>query len=284
MTSTHIMSAVAASTAILASHAGAQDYSPANDFYDLSAMPETGMYPQGGSKPGQGAKPAPPPAATAVVPQEVVGGPAIFSVTYPIFDTFAALPDDVVYTRAPIQSFDRPEGGTHYYEVVLVESMNISWVQAAILAQSEGGYLATLTSPEENAFVFNLINDDKYFWQFPDDYTSDSHYRIKIGPFLGGVRVSDTEASLDGWQWISGEAWEFSNWAQNLDDGVTDRDPRDNTQPNGAGHQNIMGFGELNVPVPTWGDYWETVAQYGDRGMPTGYNRGFIIEYDDLPN
>lgn len=269
--------------AILANLANAQDYTPAEGFYDLSDMPETGMYPQGGPRPGQGGNSGRPP-ARQVTPEDVVVGPATFSVTYPIFDDFASLPDDVVYARQPIQSFERPEGGTHYYEVVLVESMNISWVQAAILATSEGGYLASLSSPEENAFVFSLVNDDAYFWQFPDDYTPDSHYRIKIGPFLGGVRVSDTEDSLAGWQWLSGEAWDYTNWAQNLDDGVTDRDPRDNTQPNGAGRQNIMGFGELNVPVPTWGDYWDTVAQYGERGMPSGYNRGFVIEYDEMPD
>ncbi len=259
----------------------AQDYTPAEGFYDLSDMPETGMFPQGGPKPGQ--KSGPPPDQGEVTMEEVVVGPATFTVNYPIFESFEALPGDVVYTREDIQSFERPEGGTHYYEVVLVESMNVSWVQAAILADAAGGYLASMTSPEENEFVFGLVNDDTYYWEFPDDYTADSHYRIKIGPFLGGVRVSDTEDSLDGWQWLSGEPWDYSNWAQNLNDGVTDRDPRDNTQPNGAGRQNVMGFGELNVPVSTWGDYWDTVAQYGERGMPSGYNMGFVIEYDEMP-
>lgn len=283
MTRIPILWALAATTAMAAAQVAAQDYTPAEGFYDLSDMPETGMYPQGGSKPGEGNAGGPPP-QTDMQMQEVVVGPATFTVNYPIFDSFAALPDDVILTREPVQSFARPEGDTHYYEVVLVESMNVSWVQAAILAQSEGGYLASLTTPEENAFVFSLVDDDKYFWQFPDDYTPDSHYRIKIGPFLGGVRVSDTEDSLAGWQWLSGEEWTYSNWAQNLNDGVIDRDPRDNTQPNGAGRQNIMGFGELNVPVPTWGDYWDTVAQYGERGMPSGYNMGFVIEYDTNPN
>ena len=284
MTRKQLLITLAASTAMLAAQATAQDYTPAEDFYDLSDMPETGMYPQGGPKPGEGKIAGGPPPQGDVMMEEVTVGPATFTVNYPIFDDFASLPDDVVYNREEIRGFDRPEGDTHYYEVVLVESMNVSWVQAAILAESEGGYLASLTSPEENAFVFSLVDDDKYFWQFPDDYTPDSHYRIKIGPFLGGVRVSDTDDSLDGWQWLSGEPWDYSNWAQNLDDGVTDRDPRDNTQPNGAGNQNVMGFGELNVPVPTWGDYWETVSQYGERGMPSGYNMGFVIEYDEMPN
>lgn len=278
----HIISTLAASTVLLCAQAVAIDYTPAEGFYDLSGMPETGMYPSGGPKPGEGKLSGPPP-RDDIEMKEVTVGPATFTVNYTIFDSFDALPEDVDYTREPVKSFTRPEGDTHYYEVVRVDSMNVSWVQAAILAKSAGGYLASLTSAEENAFVFGLVDDDKYFWEFPDDYTPDSHYRIKIGPFLGGVRVSDTEDSLDGWQWLSGEPWTYSNWAQNLDDGVTDRDPRDNTQPNGKGRQNIMGFGELNVPVPTWGDYWDTVAQYGKRGMPSGYNKGFIIEYDEMP-
>jgi len=271
-------------TLAIALPALAQEYNPVEEFYDLSEMPETGMYPQGGPKPGSGKPGGPPPPQGQVTKQEVAVGLATFTVNYPIFADFASLPDDISYIREPIQSFERPDGDTNYYEVVLVESMNISWVQAAILAESEGGYLASLTSAEENAFVFGLVNDDKYFWEFPDDYTPDSHYRIKVGPFLGGVRVSDTEDSLAGWTWLSGEEWDYMNWVENLDDGVTDRDPRNNTQPNGKGRQNVMGFGELNVPVSTWGDYWDTVAQYGERGMPTGYNMGFVIEYENDPS
>lgn len=270
--------------AAVALPAMAQDYTPAETFHDLGDMPATGMFPQGGPRPGDGTPSGPPPQVGDIVTDEVVVGPATFTVNYPVFKDFASLPDDVIYTREPIRAFDRPDGDTNYYEVVFVESMNVSWVQAALLAESEGGYLASLTTPEENAFVFGLVDDDRYFWQFPDDYTPDSHYRIKIGPFLGGVRVSDTEDSLDGWQWLSGEPWDYTNWVQNIDDGVTDRDPRDNTQPNGNGKQNVMGFGELNVPVSTWGDYWDTVSQYGERGMPSGYNMGFVIEYDERPN
>ncbi|MDV7141653.1 hypothetical protein R3X27_03050 [Tropicimonas sp. TH_r6] len=270
-------------TAAVALKADAQDYTPAETFFDLSDTPETGMFPQGGPKPGEGKPSGPPPTQTDETLTEVVVGPARFTVDYPIFEDFTALPGDVVYRREPVQGFDRPDGDENFYEVVLVESMNVSWVQAAILAEGEGGYLASLTSPEETAFVFGLVDDDAYFWEFPDDYTPDSHYRIKIGPFLGGVRVSETEDSLDGWQWLSGEPWEYTNWVQNLDDGITDRDPRNNTQPNGKGRQNVMGFGELNEPVPTWGDYWDTVSHYGERRMPSGYNMGFIIEYDEMP-
>jgi len=44
-------------------------------------------------------------------------------------------------------------------------------VQAAMLAESVAGYLASITSEAENSFVFSLVNDEEYFWQFPDDYS-----------------------------------------------------------------------------------------------------------------
>lgn len=83
--------------------------------------------------------------------------------------------------------------------------------------------------------------------------------------------------------WLSGEKWNYSNWVKNLDDGGIDKDPGPNDQPNGRGRQNIMGFGELNVPVPTWGDYFAGVAQYESMWMPMGHSRGFVIEYDSAP-
>ena len=45
----------------------------------------------------------------------------------------------------------------------------------------------------------------------------------------------------------------------------------------------LWDFGELNVPVSTWGDYFSGVAQYENMGRPLGYNHGFIIEYETMP-
>ncbi len=207
-----------------------------------------------------------------------------FEVNYSIFKNFTDLPSDITVQRQPAVPFTRPEGDIHFYEAVHVPTNNISWVQAAILADSVGGYLASITSPDENAFVFSLVNDEKYFWEFPDDYTPDSHYRIKIGPFLGGTKTDGSRNSKAGWVWLSGEKWSYTNWTINLDDGVVDNDPRNNTQPNGRGRQNVMGFGELNKPVATWGDYFEGVSQYENMMRPLGYARGFVIEYDHNPN
>ncbi|MGL1861040.1 MAG: hypothetical protein OCC46_00790 [Pseudodesulfovibrio sp.] len=207
-----------------------------------------------------------------------------FKVNYTIFNSFDELPNDITMERQPIKSFTRPEGGTHYYEAVYVPTKNVSWVQAAKLAESEGGYLASITSSEENKFVFSLVDDEKFFWEFPDNYTPDSHYNIKIGPFLGGTKTDGSTRSRSGWVWLSGEEWDYTRWCRNLDDGRIDRDPRPNDQPNGRGKQNVMGFGEMNVPVETWGDYFQEVAQYKNMTRPAGHNYGFVIEYKRKPN
>ncbi len=235
---------------------------------------------QGGPKGGPGKGPN----QKAMGPTRTVVVHGIdFQVNYRTFAGFGELPDDITAQRQGLRSFIRPEGGTHYYQAVYVPTKNVSWVQAALLAESVGGYLASITSAEENEFVFSLVDDEKFFWKFPDDYTPDSHYGIKIGPFLGGAKTDGSSNSKTGWVWVSGEKWSYTNWCRNLDDGVIDKDPRPNDQPNGRGRQNIMGFGELNKPVPYWGDYFEQVSQYENMPMPAGYNYGFVIEWDTKP-
>ncbi|MCP3921439.1 MAG: hypothetical protein GY714_02520 [Desulfobacterales bacterium] len=115
----------------------------------------------------------------------------------------------------------------------------------------------------------------------------EDHHEIKIGPFIGGYQPPGSSEPSGGWSWLSGEKWRYTNWAVNLDDGVIDKDPRRNTQPNDSGGsrfgQRIMGFGGMNVPVPTWGDYMDDVGTYGKSRTP-GRSYGFIIEYDKKPN
>lgn len=202
------------------------------------------------------------------------------------FFTWDNLPSDVAHERQDIQTFTDADGNTHYYEVVYLEKGNLNWFQAATLAEDAGGYLASINSAEENDFIFNLVNDEKYFWAFPpyvEGKSHANHYEISIGPFLGGYQLDGAAEPDGGWQWLSGEEWDYTNWAQNLDDGVKDKDPRNNTQPNDSGGgQRIMGFGEMNLPVPTWGDYMDAIGTYGKDRLP-GRSYAFIIEYEAKP-
>ncbi len=165
----------------------------------------------------------------------------------------------------------------------------MNWFQTAYLAEDAGGYLVTLTSEKENTFVFNLINDEKYFWTFPKydgNPARKNHYEIKIGPFIGGYQPEGSPEPAGGWKWLSGEPWDYTNWVVDLNDGDIDKDPRNNAQPNDSGSstvgQRILGFGEMNTPVPTWGDYMDDVGTYGVKRSP-GRSFGFVIEYESDP-
>jgi hypothetical protein len=204
-----------------------------------------------------------------------------FKIPYKVF-TWAELPSDVIYERQPVQSYTNSDGITHYYETVYVACGNLNWYQAAYLAQDAGGYLASITSEGENTFVFNLVSDKKYFWFFEED---GPHHGIGIGPFLGGYQPEGSPEPASGWRWLSGEPWSYTNWCKNLDDGVIDKDPRPNDQPNDSGSgQPIMGFGEMNLPVPTWGDYMGNTATYGGGIGSQNLVYGFVIEYESNPN
>jgi len=239
-------------------------YRPSGDHQDLSQGPSYGPWPE------------PDAISSATVPvtdlQKITLNGVKFYVNsdYQFF-TWEELPPDLIIERMPVKEFTNPDGVTHYYEAVhYPKTGSINWHQGAYLAQDAGGYLACPTSEEENTFIFNLVNDRKYFHWFPPG----SHYEIGMGPWLGGYQPKGSPEPGGGWTWISGEEMIYQNWAKDLGDGVIDRDPRDNTQPNNSGRsdQRTIGYGELNEPVPTWGDYMD--------GTPNG---GFIIEYESTP-
>src|SRR5882672_3346614 len=70
-------------------------------------------------------------------------------------------------------------GNGHFYEAVQAPA-GITWDDAEAYAAAHGGYLATITSKEENAFVFKLV-DDAGFWM-------DGPRGESLGPWLGGLK------------------------------------------------------------------------------------------------
>ncbi len=64
-----------------------------------------------------------------------------------------------------------------------------TWTDAKIACESQGGYLATVTSKEENDW---LINN---------------------GLAQNGAWLGASDSAIEGqWQWITGEAWDYTNW------------------------------------------------------------------------
>jgi hypothetical protein len=155
--------------------------------------------------------------------------------------------NSVPANAAPVQWSVESGGNGHWYEAVYTGSPTsyISWDDAKAGAEAPGGYLACITSKEENTFVFNLITDPKFWYNDINNYCE--------GPWLGG---HDATGHSD-WQWISGELWSYSNWESH--------------QPSSPGSEfclNYVGHGSNNI-ADTWNDLL---------GGPQ--TLGYVVEYN----
>lgn len=133
----------------------------------------------------------------------------------------------------------------HRYE--LIRSAGITWTDARDAAEDRGGYLATITSQEENAFIVEYLlgsEDKSPYW-------------------LGGFQDDDASEPGGAWQWITGELWDWTNWAAG--------------EPNNSTWNN-----EDALAFAFWGS--ATIGQWND--APAGYrygNGGYIVEYSAVP-
>jgi len=90
----------------------------------------------------------------------------------------------------------------HYYDIV---DASMSWDAAR--AQAEGtsylghsGHLATITSDSENDFI--VAN-------FPQVTVP----KELGGYMLGGYQADTSGTSAEGWAWVTGEAFSYTNWS-----------------------------------------------------------------------
>ncbi len=113
-------------------------------------------------------------------------------------------------------------------------------------------HLATVTSAEEDAFIVETFGELPLF-----------------GKWLGGFQAPNGEEPGGGWGWVTGEAWDYTNW----NDG----------EPNNAGgneeHLEYWDNGRWNdegyLPLVTG-----YLVEYEDCDMPTGkVNFGFVSKY-----
>lgn len=149
-------------------------------------------------------------------------------------------------------------GTGHYYDVI-ADFNGLSWSEARAAAEGQiwqgvHGYLACITSEEENLFAFNLTLPTG-IW-----YTSTVW---EIGPWLGGYQLPGSEEPAGGWVWLSDEPWIYSCWFQG--------------GPNNNGYQgwneNCLGYwGYAGEPAPTWNDYTDW--------RPVGLVYGYVVEFD----
>ena len=99
------------------------------------------------------------------------------------------------------------DGGNGNSYVVVVDPEGITWDEAQRRAQEMGGRLATITSPEEDSFVVDLVNQAQCGWHL-------GIVRNRMGPWLGGVSIIEDpdDHPAKGWRWATGESFQYSNW------------------------------------------------------------------------
>jgi hypothetical protein len=144
-------------------------------------------------------------------------------------------------------------GNGHYYQAVYVPD-GITWSDASTLATGEGGYLATLTSLNENTFVYNLISTGT-FWNGG------------VGPHIGGQQAAMSTEPAGGWGWVTAETWSYTDW--------------DSTAPNdyfidGSHEDKLHYYSDSGSPDKTWNDI---PSWYGD----DGHVKGLVIEWSSNP-
>ncbi|MCA9938547.1 MAG: hypothetical protein KC418_07895 [Anaerolineales bacterium] len=163
--------------------------------------------------------------------------PAVPSLAQPqgIFGHELTPPDQMAGRGAVLN----PANG-HYYEafatplgINLVDAADRAW--AATLTGYES-YLATITSQQENDFIVE---------NFPE-VVGESGY------WVGGSQGLDSPEPDGGWQWVTDEAFTYSNWQVG--------------QPDDAGSQDAIHF------------YTEP-GKWDDRARMDGLS-GYVVEYE----
>jgi hypothetical protein len=157
-------------------------------------------------------------------------------------------------SAAPVVWSTTDGGNGHTYEVVAAPE-TLSWDAARAAAQARGGDLATITSPAENAFVFDLVDSPDYWIDY------DGH--IPMGPWLGGFQPLGSPEPAGGWEWVTGEPFAFTNWAPG--------------QPSNTSGEDRLHFfvGEIaGQRGPTWND-----VQNNGQALP----RAYVVEYVPEP-
>jgi hypothetical protein len=135
----------------------------------------------------------------------------------------------------PIE-WDVASGGNgHFYEVIAAPT-GISWDDAQLAAVTAGGYLATITSAEENTFVYGLVSGDPSLWIVDGANNT-------LGPWLGGIQAPGSPEPADGFEWVTGEPFIYSNFLPGQPDNAFDNEEA----------IDFFGFGPNNY-TPGWND------------------------------
>ena len=150
-------------------------------------------------------------------------------------------------------TWDLSDGGNgHVYEAIVVEG-GVTWTNARNAAVAMGGDLVSITSAEENTFVFSLIETNVAIW-----YSESNTY----GPWIGAIQAPGSQEPSGGWEWVDGEPMDYTAW--------NTYEPNNNVLLSEYAH--FFGLGRNHIQ-PLWNDT-----------SPDFICNGYIVEYTDRPD
>lgn len=139
----------------------------------------------------------------------------------------------------------------HRYELV---DEGMTWTEAKAYAESKGGYLAVITSAEEEAFLESLVK-------------TGSKYQYWLGGYRSGAN----------WSWVNGETFSYTNW--------------DSIEPNDyQGNESFLQIYRLKNPAVSgskalrWNDINNQNTIKGEESFFSLSKVGLVIEYDPVAN
>jgi hypothetical protein len=136
---------------------------------------------------------------------------------------------------------------------LFVRSFAIRWGDADDAARRLGGHLVTVTSADENGFVFELLNREL------DAAYSPGTWR---GPWLGAVRDAESSDSRRGWVWTTGEPFAYTAWSVGEPSGGPD-----------SGESRLAYVGQSTSPPDS--GVWADLVPAPDYGVS-----GYVVEFE----
>ena len=134
----------------------------------------------------------------------------------------------------------------HHYQI-FDDDTEIRWTDAKVKCEEMGGHLVTITSPEEQQFVEELISEG-----------------VNVFYWLG---ATDSGAQPNQYYWVTGEAFNYNNWREGQPD---------NGDWGVGGTEDYIGMLRIDVPkykglAYTWNDF---------RDNPND-SHGYVCEWDE---